>query len=146
MERLQKLSFINQFVIKALEDTPDDIPENEKAEKLWKFFMENDPPYPLTIDALAEGIGIPPQDAEKIILNMIGGFVGGGKSKGKAPKGISQEAMNIGMEIEKEHTEDPFFRSKIVFDHITEHGNDYYSEKIGLPAMEKGLTKKNDES
>ena len=62
-------------------------------------------------------------------------FLRGGRSKGVRPDGVSDEEVNLGIEIEAEHTDDKEAQEKITYDHLTEFGT-YNS---ALKKMEKGL-------
>ena len=55
---------------------------------------------------------------------------------------ITLEAVEDGMEMEKEHTESPCIRAKITMDHLIKEGPDYYEK---LEEMEGEETEDADE-
>ena len=61
----------------------------------------------------------------------------GGRSEGKDPSKYPKDQMDIGEDIEKEHTPDPAVAKEISRDHLEEFPN-YYT---GLKDMEKRLDK-----
>jgi len=63
----------------------------------------------------------------------------GGKAKGLPPEDFDKKQMEIGEEIEMEHTPDPAVAREIARDHLEEFPRDYYT---GLTDMEEKLEKK----
>ncbi len=72
----------------------------------------------------------PPAEPERIV---------GGRADGRHPDEFDPVALARGIEIEREHTNDPAVAREIAMDHLAEHP-DYYDEKRGLPAMEERLS------
>jgi len=52
----------------------------------------------------------------------------GGKGDGKSPLEFDPKQIILGLEVEREHTDDPLIAIEIVLDHLSED-NFYYSEK-----------------
>ena len=65
----------------------------------------------------------------------------GGRADKKKPKDFNEKAMEIGQDIEFEHTDNPDIAKEIAMDHLEEFDK-YYDDKIGLPAMERNLEQK----
>lgn len=75
----------------------------------------------------------------------------GGKADGLSPSDISkkhkvelkeiQKEIELGIEIEMEHTDNPIKAKEIVMDHLFEFPDYYTNEKHGLNVSEKGLEK-----
>ena len=66
------------------------------------------------------------------------------KKHGVSKEDIQKE-IELGIEIELEHTNDPLIAKEITMDHITEFPDYYSNERYGLVASEKGLEKELDE-
>lgn len=64
----------------------------------------------------------------------------GGRADEKKPSDYEKSQVEKGKKIEYEHTNDPAKAKEISMDHLKEHP-EYYSEKKGLPAMERNLEK-----
>ena len=74
----------------------------------------------------------------------------GGKAENKTAEDIAmkhhqfvgtvEQQIEKGTKIEMEHTDNPEIAKQIAMDHLWEY-YEYYSDKDGLPAMEKGLEK-----
>jgi len=62
----------------------------------------------------------------------------GGKSEGKSPEDYPQSALQKGIQVEMEHTDDPEIAERIAMDHL-EESIEYYDY---LEEMEKKLEKK----
>lgn len=74
----------------------------------------------------------------KIIEHCLDG-VGLSDKKGIAEKDVDQEQLRMGIEVEKEHTNDIEIAKKIALDHLSEEGMEkYYTNLIN---MEKRLKK-----
>jgi hypothetical protein len=56
-----------------------------------------------------------------------------------------QKEIELGIEIELEHTDDPLIAKEIAMDHISEFSDYYSNERYGLVSSEKGLEKELDE-
>lgn len=139
-----KMSTYNRFF------KEDDQEENSLSElidisipqKLVDFIKKH--PFPKdheTIHVFAEGLGLDPDILEQYAYAFLTVMLTGGKSKGDASD-ISQEQLDIGMQIEKEHTAvetdnvvvkaiEDILTLKIVSDHNTEDKN-YYSKSINF--------------
>lgn len=108
----------------------------------------NDPAYDsskvtvATCDMLARKHDIKPDNLASLIFTMAHKhyrFLSRGKSKGKVQSVPDSRSwiFRKAIEIEHEHTPDDEVAEKIVWDHVTEHGWEYY---IALIKMEEMLT------
>lgn len=132
-----------EFLVKAEKDLRNavDVKTDNADRKIWDFFLGNPLPYnDVSVHDLAGLMGLEPDEVEERIYNTLGGLINGGISKGKRPEGLSEEVLAQGMKVESEHSANPLIQAKIVYDHVTELGNEYYAE---LDAMEKRLKEKN---
>lgn len=116
------------------------IAENTES-KIIDFFINHETVNDSDVHKLSESLGINPHDFEGIIYKILSSFLSRGKSKGKMPeaaKNMSKEEMDQAIQVEMEHTDNPDIAKKIVYDHITELGPDYYK---ALAKMEASLKK-----
>ena len=125
-----------------------EIPGNESAEgaampgtgavdpvAVIDFFAQNPVPNDEAYHEFAEAQGYDVHQAEMIAYALAGKYVmflRGGKSAGQDISQIDPEQLNMGMEVEAEHSDDPATRKKIALDHLIELP-DYYTR---LAAME----------
>lgn len=113
-----------------------DLKEQDNKEELQKkivdFFSDNPKPSDGDIHSFAEKEGIDAHKFEEIVYELLGSFLGSGKSKGKDIK-IDPNELKMGLEVEKEHVDNPILAKKIVSDHIADR-DDYYSfgKKVGM--------------
>lgn len=110
---------------------------DENVEKMIKmkiidFFVANPYPDDDKIHAFAEEMGIDKHKFEAIIYSILSSFLCEGRSKNFKGEYNPQE-LQMGIEVEMEHTTCPLVSRKIAFDHLAEF-NDYYSR---LGKMEK---------
>lgn len=105
--------------------------------KLQEFFIKNPNPKDSEIHAFAEREGINTHRFEEIVYELIGSFLGEGRSK-DFDGDYDPEEMKMGIEIEMEHTTNKFISEKIAKDHLAEF-SDYYT---ALKKMEDNLKEK----
>jgi len=87
------------------------------------FLRDHPEPDDKEFHAWAESQGIETDEAEAAAYALASkyvAFVFGGKSKGVPPKGIDPEQLRMGIEVEKEHIDDPAAQAKIACDHLHE--------------------------
>lgn len=118
-------------------ETPDSI-----HEKIRQFFLKNPKPEDEQIHSFAETEGIDKHKFEEIVYDMLGSFLGEGKSKDF--KGTyNPEEVKMGVKVEMEHTSSPFIATRIAWDHLSEPGlEDYYTRLIKMEKdakKEKGI-------
>jgi hypothetical protein len=115
-----------------------DIPQAEVVQ----YFLENPNPDDETWHAYAESKGwnVPAAEAASYRLATLAShFVAKGKSseKGVSEKDVNPDELAMGVEIEKEHTDDPEIAKRIALDHLAEIP-DYYTR---LKKMEEDAKK-----
>jgi hypothetical protein len=67
----------------------------------------------------------------------------GGMADKKKPCDFDKKQLNMGVKVEREHTDDPKKALEISMDHLTEFPGEYYT---ALDEMEKKLEKKKEKS
>lgn len=105
--------------------------------KIIEFFINNEKVDDKAVHKLSETLGINPHDFEGRIYGILSSFLSQGRSKGKRPsEGMNIYDLNKAINVEMEHTSNPEIAKKIVFDHLSEFGMDYYKD---LGKMENKL-------
>ena len=81
---------------------------------------------------------------KNLAFESLTNFLKGGKGDNTDPNDLNQEQLNIGIEVEKEHSNDIKTRKKIAVDHLTEKPN-YYTKliKAGLVDEPNAIKKYN---
>jgi hypothetical protein len=77
------------------------------------------------VHALAESLGVEPDEVEEICYQMLHCLFSGGESKGKKDK-VDPDQLKMGLVIESEHSDNMFINEKISRDHLTEDP-EYYT-------------------
>ena len=101
-------------------------------QKIADFFIKFPKPEDEQIHSFAESEGIDKHRFEEIIYEMLGSFLGNGKSKNFTGS-YDQDQIKMGIEVEHEHTSSSFIAERIAKDHLSEFP-DYYTR---LAKMEK---------
>ena len=70
-----------------------------------------------------------------IDLDMYEDQLGGGYADKKLPSDFDLDELVLGVEIEMEHTDDPYIALEISCDHLEE--NDHYYSEVLIPAEKK---------
>ena len=110
--------------------------ENSIQEKIVNFFVKNPKPTDDEIHSFAEAEGINKHKFEGIIYELLGSFLGQGRSKDF--KGdYDPKQIKMGIEIEYEHTTNPIISEKITRDHLAEI-SDYYTRLIKMEDEAEG--------
>ena len=89
--------------------------------------------------AFAEENGFNVHEAEAIAYNLAQRFVAflrGGKSAGMDIGSVDPQQLEMGMQIEKEHTDCPCLQKKISLDHLSENP-EYYSQDVFQKELQK---------
>jgi len=91
------------------------------------------------VHAFADKIGMPPDRVETIAYGLLTNLLQVGKHKDVPDEQFDAEQLNMGIEIEKEHTDDPALAKEIAKDHLAEIP-DYYTrlKKMESEAKSKG--------
>jgi hypothetical protein len=99
--------------------------ENSIQEKIIEFFKKNPKPKDDKIHKFAESEGIDPHKFEEMVYELLGSFLGEGKSKNF--KGdYDHKQLEMGIKVEMEHTNNSLISLKITKDHLSEF-SDYYT-------------------
>lgn len=112
-------------------------------QKVEEFLRRNKAPEDSAFHSFAEREGYNPHAAEEVVYQIASGKLGndlipGGKAKGKPDSAFSSKQLEMGQEIEKEHTPDAAKAREISKDHLEEFP-DYYT---ALKKMEEQLKAK----
>lgn len=90
------------------------------------------------VHAFADKIGMPPDRIEGIAYELLQNLLQVGRHKDIPDEEFDAEELNMGIEVEREHTDDPELAKEIAKDHLAELPN-YYTR---LKKMEsEGKTK-----
>ena len=117
----------------------------ELNKKLFDFFSQNPNPADSDVHAFAEQNGIPPDQVETAIYTLstlLVQLLRGGKSieKNLDPTTVDPQQLEMGMEIEKEHIDNPVITKKIALDHLAEDPQYYTHLKEMEDAAKQGQT------
>jgi hypothetical protein len=109
--------------------------------KLMTFFKENPEPSDEGeggVHAFAEKEGINPHDFEESIYAILGSFFGAGYAyeRNLTEEDADPEQLEMGIEVEMEHTSDPLIAKRIALDHLSEI-TDYYTRLAKMEAEAK---------
>ena len=111
---------------------------NESTESIYKkiqeFFLETPKPKDDQVHKFAEKNGIEHSKLEEVVYELLGSFLGAGRSKDFEGE-YDPEQLKMGIEVEMEHTTNKFISEKIAKDHLAEF-SDYYT---ALYEMEEEL-------
>lgn len=110
----------------------DDVPKPDMKAEIINFFRENPNPPDSKVHELADELGIEHSDLESMIYGILTTYLSIGKHQGSKDEDFDPEQLKMGMEVEKEHTDDPLVAKEIAKDHLVEIP-DYYTR---LKAME----------
>jgi len=107
--------------------------------KLMDFFKENPEPDDDEIHAFAEAEGMSPHEFEEHIYAILGSFFSAGfaKDKGFTEEDADLDQLDMGIEVEMEHTTDPKIAKRIALDHLSEIP-DYYTRLAKMESDAEG--------
>ena len=103
-------------------------------DSIYKLFSSG-PVDDSKVHALADSLGMSPHDLETQIYEILGKYITGGVNieswggigSGLNPGDVDLEELKMGMEVEREHTDNPKIAERIALDHLFENKN-YYSK------------------
>jgi len=105
---------------------------NSTQEKIIEFFKKKLKPSDDEVHSFAEDEGINKHKFEEIIYELLGSFLGEGRSKDFKGK-YNPEQIKMGIKVEMEHTTNPLIALKITQDHLSEPGlEDYYTRLANM--------------
>jgi len=120
-------------VTDAPEGKPEGEPEPEEAPaeeddlqtKLVAFFRDNESPTDEAVHAFAEQNGMEADAMEEEIYKLLHSFATLGRNAEKADDEFDAEELRMGIEVEKEHTDNEHIAKMIAKDHLVELPNYY---------------------
>jgi hypothetical protein len=124
-------------------ETTEDIPVKDRTFlrcAVTKFFAENPNPDDSEFHALADKLKISPHELEEVGYELLTGLLKGvGKHKRVPITTFDPKEVEMGLEVEKEHTDSPAIAQQIVKDHLSEPGlGDYYTRLKKMETEAKG--------
>lgn len=124
LEMLKEQTLVSRKNKNLLEQT-----ELSTTDKIKKFFKENPYPSDTQVHTFADEIGIAHDELEKSIYAILTDYLKIGKHQDVPDSNFDQEQLSMGVEVEKEHTDDPLIAKEIAKDHLSEKGleHNYYT-------------------
>lgn len=117
--------------------------EELKYSGLVKFFMDNPHPTEDQLEELSDELNISLNEVEERMFRLLSSLLRTlGKHNDISDDQFDQEQLQKGIEIEKEHTDDPLVAKMIAKDHLSEIP-DYYSR---LHDMEQSATQNDNQN
>ena len=111
-------------------ETTEDIPVKDRTFlrcAVTKFFTENPNPDDSDFHGLADKLQVSPHELEEVAYELLTGLLKGvGKHKDVPVTKFDPKEVEMGLEVEKEHTDSPAIAQQIAKDHLSEI-KDYYS-------------------
>ncbi len=107
-------------------------------DEITKFFLANPNPDDSKVHELADNLGIDPHELESNIYALLSSLLKVGKHRDVPAEKFDANQIKMGIDIEKEHTDDPTIAIEIAKDHLDEIP-DYYTR---LKDMEDSAKKK----
>jgi len=120
--RMNKVMSIKSRIERYLLEEKDN--NDAMKTKIMEFFKSNQKPKDATIHSFAEKEGIDAHKFEEIVYDILGSFLGYGRSKEFKGKYDPKE-VEIGIKVEMEHTGNEMLATRIVHDHLSEIPNYY---------------------
>ena len=109
--------------------------QNMIDQKITNFFAENPYADDDEVHEFAKEQGMMPDEFETLIYKYVSSFLCEGKSKNSSPV-IDPKELDMGIEVEYEHTTNKCIAMKIATDHLTEIP-DYYSRLAKMEEQAK---------
>jgi hypothetical protein len=113
--------FIEDEELKLLVDQEE---VTQVQEEIIKFFVSHPNPPDDDVHALADKLQLNPHEFESKIYALLGSFLGYGRSK-DFKGSYDPEELKMGIEVEKEHTNNAIIAERIAKDHLAEIPNYY---------------------
>ena len=123
---------MNKLIENYLENLNEDSKKVSYDDKIIEFFQKNPNPDDDKVHAYAEELGMDPDDLEEHIYSLLTSLVN--LKGGDAPDDkFDANELKMGIEVEKEHHDNPIITKAIAKGHLLEV-KDYYTR---LKKMEK---------
>jgi hypothetical protein len=103
---------------------PPPVDAAELNKKLFDFFSKTNTLGEVDVHAFAEQNSIPPDQVEAVIYHLCGDMMQllrGGKSAGVDPSKMDPQQLEMGIQVESEHVDNPIIQKKIAMDHLVEN-------------------------
>jgi hypothetical protein len=84
------------------------------------FFVKHDSPKDADVHAFADKIGVPYERVETMAYKLLSSLLQLGRHRDIEDEQFDAEQLNIGIQVEKEHTDDPEIAKEIAKDHLAE--------------------------
>jgi len=117
-EQLKKQLRRYRVVEQTLEDP-------HTIEIVKNFFIEHPEPSDKDVHEFSDKIGMPVDRLETIAYGLLSNLLQVGRHRDIGDEQFDAEQLNMGVEVEKEHTDDPELAKEIAKDHLAEIGNYY---------------------
>ena len=109
--------------------------EQSLAKDLMEFFEQHHNPSDESFHRWAEERGHDVERAEEMayrLASIASSILNHGKAKqeGTTEKDVDQEQLRMGIEVEKEHTNDEDVARRVALDHLSEPGQSRYYSKL----------------
>lgn len=122
--------------------------EDDIHQDIIDFFLDNPNPEDEQVQDFAEELGIDPDELEQHIYMILSNLLRNvGKHRDADARDFDEDELKRGIEIEMEHTDDPYIALEIAKDHLAEIP-DYYTrlDIMEKEALEDDSDEDNDES
>jgi len=93
--------------------------KNDKMGIIFDFFTNNPDPSDKEVHKLAEDMGIEHDELERMIYGLLSSFLSKGEYN-KKPVEPDEKELQMGIKVEKEHTDSDAIARRIALDHLTE--------------------------
>lgn len=94
--------------------------------EIIKFFKSNPQPTDDQMHGLADRLKLDPSELETLVYSILSDIISGGLSGGKDTV-VDPKELEMGIQVEAEHTSDTAIAEKIARDHLTEDPK-YYNK------------------
>jgi len=133
IQSMQKAEIRNKLldVRKSLENKLEKELSNDKAlrTEIIKFFKANPQPTDVQMHGLAEKLQVEAPELEQLVYSILSDIISGGVSGGKDTV-VDAKELDMGIQVEAEHTSDTAIQEKIARDHLAEDPK-YYTKLQG---------------
>ena len=126
--QVKKISEILQSIAEQLSSGPDNKNSEEIKNTIINFFTKNPNAVDSDVHALADKLGIEHSDFEGRIYKVLIDILAGKFFKGwNLPDSqFNPKELAMGIEVEKEHTDNPVWAKIIAKAHLSEKGSERY--------------------
>jgi hypothetical protein len=125
--RLQELNRLLQSIAEQIDPKMEDIHPDSIRQTILRFFKEHDTITDPEIHALADKLGIDHSEFETQVYGLLKDMISGKffKHWDDPDSNFDPKELAMGIEVEKEHTDDPLWAKIIARAHLSELKNYY---------------------